>query len=179
MGLLKIITYPDPLLNTHCKPVERVTREIQKLLDDMAETMYAAPGIGLAAPQVGILQRVLVCDVTWKEEGGSKKLYQLVNPKTVWCEGEIEWEEGCLSIPGFLTMMKRSKKVRVEALDQNGKPIEVEGEDLIAVCLQHEIDHLDGKLIIDSVSRLKRNLYLEELKKQKREESRARPQTAI
>lgn len=169
MSLLPIVVYPDPILKTVCEPVETVTKEIQKLLDDMAETMYAAPGIGLAAPQVGVKKRVLVCDVLWKEEGEGQKpkreLYQLVNPEIIHREGQIEWEEGCLSIPGFSQIMKRSAKIKVAALDKKGKPVTIEGEGLLAVCLQHEIDHLDGKLIIDQTSRLKRNLYLDKLKK--------------
>ncbi|MDO8494895.1 MAG: peptide deformylase [Deltaproteobacteria bacterium] len=165
MSILPIVIYPDPALKTKCEPVAEVTKEIQKILDNMAETMYAAPGIGLAAPQVGITQRLIVIDVSSREEGAPKKLYQLVNPKIVAREGEIEWEEGCLSIPGFLQNMKRSAKVTVEALDKKGKPIQIEAQELLAVCLQHEIDHIDGKLIIDNVSRLKRKLYLEELEK--------------
>lgn len=165
MSILPIVIYPDPILKTKCEPVAAVTKEIQKILDDMAQTMYAAPGIGLAAPQVGITERLIVVDVSSREEGAPKKLYQLVNPKIVAREGEIEWEEGCLSIPGFLQNMKRSAKVTVEALDKKGKPIRIEAEELLAVCLQHEIDHIDGKLIIDKVSSLKRKLYLEELKK--------------
>lgn len=169
MSLLPIVIYPDPILKAMCEPVEEVTQEITKLLDDMAATMYAAPGVGLAAPQVGVKKRLLVCDVSWREEVAGKKpvrkLYQLVNPKIVKKTGQIEWEEGCLSIPGFLQLMQRSAKVLVEALDKKGKPFTVIGEGLLAVCLQHEIDHLDGKLIIDQTSRLKRNLYLEKLKK--------------
>lgn len=161
MSLLEIKIYPDPVLKKKCEPVKKVTKEIGRLLDDMAETMYAAPGVGLAAPQVGILKRVLVIDCLWGKEEGKKELYQLVNPKIVQKEGEIEWEEGCLSIPGFLQKMIRSQKVVVEALNREGKPIIVEGTDLLAVCLQHEIDHLEGKLIIDKASRLKRQLYLE------------------
>lgn len=167
MSTLEIKIYPDPILKQACKSVEKVTKEIQELLDDMAQTMYAAPGIGLAAPQVGVSKRVLVIDVAWKEEHAKRKLYQLINPKIVAREGSIEWEEGCLSIPGFLQVMQRSKKVKVEALDFDGKPILLEGENLLAVCLQHEIDHLDGKLIIDEASRLKRNLYLEKIKEGK------------
>lgn len=165
VSTLSIITYPNPALKKVSEPVERVTKEIQKLLEDLAETMYAAPGVGLAAPQVGELKRVIVLDASWGKEGGKKQLYQLVNPKIVERSGEIEWEEGCLSIPEFLQKMKRSKSVKVEALDKNGKKIVVEGEDLLAVCLQHEIDHLDGKLIIDKASRLKRKLYLDKIKK--------------
>lgn len=166
MALLKILTYPNPLLKTVCKPVERVTKEIQKLLDDMTETMYAAPGVGLAAPQVGVLQRVIVLDCQWREEDAERKLYQLVNPVITHREGRIVWEEGCLSVPEFLQKMKRSQKIIMQALDRNGMPITIEAEELLAVCLQHEIDHLDGKLIIDKSSRLKRNLYLEKMQKQ-------------
>jgi len=171
VSILSIITYPNPALKKVCEPVEKVTKEIQQLLEDMAETMYAAPGVGLAAPQVGELKRVIVLDISWGKEGGEKELYQLVNPKIVERSGEIEWEEGCLSIPQFLQTMKRSKKIKVQALDKKGKEILVEGEDLLAVCLQHEIDHLDGKLIIDKASRLKRKLYLEKLKKAQKNEN--------
>lgn len=165
MSLLPIVIYPHPVLKTACEPVEKVTKEIQKLLDDMAETMYAAPGVGLAAPQVGISKRVLVVDIRWKDEGGERALYQLVNPKIIHWEGQIEWEEGCLSIPGFAQIMKRAEKVTVEALDKKGKSLTIQTQGLFAVCLQHEIDHIDGKLIIDKASRLKRNLYMEKLKK--------------
>ncbi|MDO8527294.1 MAG: peptide deformylase [Deltaproteobacteria bacterium] len=170
MTILKIVTYPDPVLSTACKPVEKVTKEIQALLTDLADTMYEAPGhgIGLAAPQVGVLKRVIVLDTQWKEEKTVKKkgrLYQLVNPVITKKTGALEWDEGCLSIPGFSQMMKRAKQVTVEALDYNGKPITIEAEDLFAVCLQHEIDHLDGKLIIDKASRLKKNLYIEQVRK--------------
>lgn len=165
MAILPIKIYPDPVLKTVCEPVEKITREVQKLLEDMAETMYAAPGIGLAAPQVGVTQRLIVVDVSWKEESRKRELFQLVNPKIVAKSGEIEWDEGCLSIPGFTQIMRRARQVVVEAQDRGGKPITIEGSDLLAVCLQHEIDHLDGKLIIDQASRLKRKLYLDKLKK--------------
>ncbi|MDP2599140.1 MAG: peptide deformylase [Deltaproteobacteria bacterium] len=165
MSLLPIITYPNPVLKTVCKPVEKVTKEIQKLLEEMAETMYAAPGIGLAAPQVNVLKRVIVIDTVWKQEESGRQLYQLVNPVIVERSGSIEWEEGCLSIPEFSQIMKRSQKVTVKALDKSGKEIVIDAEELLAVCLQHEIDHLDGKLIIDKASRLKRKLYLDKIKK--------------
>ena len=170
MSLLSIVAYPNPVLKTVCKPVEKVTKEIQKLLEEMAETMYAAPGIGLAAPQVNILKRVIVVDTVWKREENGRQLYQLVNPVIVERAGSIEWEEGCLSIPEFSQIMKRSQKVTVKALDKTGKEIVIDAEDLLAVCLQHEIDHLDGKLIIDKASRLKRKLYLEKLKKHQKME---------
>ncbi len=131
----------------------------------MAETMYAAPGVGLAAPQVGRNERVIVLDVTWREETKERVLHQLINPKIIRREEKIDWEEGCLSIPGFLQMMERSAKVTATALDKKGKPMTIQAEGLLAVCLQHEIDHLDGKLIIDKISRLKKNLYMDKLKK--------------
>lgn len=165
MSLLSIVIYPNPILKTVCEPVAKVTKEIQKLLDDMAETMYAAPGLGLAAPQVGSSKRVIVLDTVWKGKQ-FKKLYQLVNPVILEKSGNVEWEEGCLSLPDYLQVMKRAEKVKVKALDRNGKEIIVEGEEILAVCLQHEIDHLDGKLIIDKASRLKRKMYLDGLKKQ-------------
>lgn len=165
MSILSIVIYPDPILKTVCVPVEKVTKEIQRLLDDMAETMYAAPGIGLAAPQVGIKKRVMVIDVSWKDEKSEKKLLQMVNPEIIRREGTIEWEEACLSIPGFAQTMQRSEKVTVTALDKKGKAFSTEAKGLLAICLQHEIDHLDGKLIIDKASRLRKNLYLEKLKK--------------
>jgi len=167
MARLPIYIYPDPVLKKKSEPVKEVTKEIQNLLDSMTETMYAAPGVGLSGPQVGVLKRVVVIDVVYgREEKTAKKLYQLVNPEILEREGEIEWEEGCLSIPGFFATMKRSKKVVAQALDRSGKKIIIEAEDLLAVCLQHEINHLDGKLIIDGASRLKRNMYLDKLKKQ-------------
>lgn len=165
MSLLTIVTYPNPVLKTVCEPVEKVTKEIQKLLDDMAETMYAAPGVGLAAPQVNILKRVIVLDTVWKGEEAGRQLYQLVNPVILERSSSIEWEEGCLSIPEFSQMMKRSQTIKVKALDRSGKEIVIDAQDLLAVCLQHEIDHLDGKLIIDKASRLKRKLYLDKIKK--------------
>lgn len=171
MAIRHIVLYPDPRLKTVCEKVGTVTKEIQALLDDLADTMYEAPGhgIGLAAPQIGVLKRVIVIDTQWREEKTAKKrgnLCQLVNPVIIEREGNIEWEEGCLSIPGFAQIMKRSKKVKVKALDYNGKPVTLNAEDLFAVCLQHEIDHLDGRLIIDKASRLKRNLYLEQRQKE-------------
>lgn len=167
MSLLPIKIYPDPVLHQRSAEVAGVSAEIRRLLDAMAETMYANRGIGLAAPQIGVLQRLIVIDTRWSDDEGKgpKELHALVNPKVVKKEGKIEWEEGCLSIPGFLQKMNRSKKVWVEALDKNGKPIQIEAEDLLAVALQHEIDHLDGKLIIDKATRLKQNLWLEQREK--------------
>lgn len=164
MAILPITLFPNPVLKKKAAPVEKITDEIRQLLDDMAETMYAAPGLGLAAPQVSISRRVIVLDAGGRE-GKPTQLYQLVNPKIISGDGEIEWEEGCLSIPGFLYPMIRKSHVVVEALDRSGKPVTIDASDLLAVILQHEIDHLDGKLLIDNVSRLKRELYLRRLKK--------------
>ncbi len=164
MAVLPITLFPDPTLKKVAAVVTKITNEIRALMDNMAETMYAAPGLGLAAPQVGVSQRVIVLDPGVRE-GKPSQLYQLANPKIISGEGEIEWEEGCLSIPGFLLPMVRKSRVVVEALDRNGKVVTIDAQELLAVILQHEIDHLDGKLIIDNVSRLKRDLYLRRLKK--------------
>jgi peptide deformylase len=138
---------------------------MQRLIDNMAETMYAAPGLGLAANQVGALQRLIVFDVSHKE-GGPRKLQVVLNPRIVAKEGEILYEEGCLSVPDFSAEVRRHAKVLVEGLDREGKPIEITGEGLLAIVLQHEIDHLNGVLFIDHISRLKRGLFLRRLKKQ-------------
>lgn len=169
MTLLAIVKYPSRVLKTKAKPVTEVTADIAQLLDDMAETMYAAPGVGLAAPQVNVSLRCIVVDTGIKEADGSvtSNLLQLVNPEVTKAEGKIEWEEGCLSIPEFTLKMKRAANVHVRALDRHGKPIEFDAEGLLAVAVQHEIDHLDGKLLIDNVSGLKRDMYVKELKKKK------------
>jgi len=166
MALLKIEKYPSNSLKRKAKPVDEVTADITKLLDDMAETMHAAPGVGLAAPQVGISLRCIVIDTGIEQPDGTfvSNLIQIVNPKIVDAEDEVEWEEGCLSVPEFLLQMKRAAKVKVRGLDKHGKLIEIDAEGLLAVAFQHEIDHLDGKLIIDNVSRLKRELYVKEQK---------------
>lgn len=164
MAILPITLFPDPVLKKVAATITTVTDEIRTLMDNMAETMYDAPGLGLAAPQVNVSQRVIVLDAGGRE-GNPSRLYQLANPNIISGEGEIEWEEGCLSIPGFLYPMVRNAHVVVEALDRDGKAITIEAHELLAVILQHEIDHLNGKLIIDNVSRLKRELYLRRLKK--------------
>ncbi|PIR20865.1 MAG: peptide deformylase [Deltaproteobacteria bacterium CG11_big_fil_rev_8_21_14_0_20_47_16] len=165
MAVLPITLFPEPVLKQVAKPVAKITDDIRKLLDDMAETMYAAPGVGLAAPQVGVSQQLIVLDPSSNRENAKPQLYQLVNPKITFAEGEIEWEEGCLSIPGFLLPMTRNSHVIVEAIDRDGKDITIDADEFLAVILQHEIDHLHGKLLIDNVSRLKRDLYLRRLKK--------------
>lgn len=162
MSLLNIIIYPAPILHHVAKLVGKVDDDIRQLLDDMTETMRAAPGVGLAAPQVNVGQRVVVIDIT---EG--KQLFQMVNPEIIAREGEIEWDEGCLSVPDFRIVMRRSQKVTCRSLDRHGKEQTVNAENLLAVCIQHEIDHLDGKLIIDRVNRLEQDLYLQKLRKGK------------
>ncbi len=167
MALLDILRYPDPLLKQLSKPVKGFTDDTIRLMDDMAETMYAAPGVGLAAPQVGQLQRIIVLDVDHENPG--KNLIRLVNPVIQHAEGEVVWEEGCLSVFDFTAEIKRASQVIVAGLDEKEKEVKVEAEGLLAVALQHEIDHLDGKLFIDHVSRLKRELYTRRLKKRLRE----------
>lgn len=165
MALLKIRTYPDKVLLEKAAPVEKIDEEIKKLAGDMARTMYAAPGIGLAAPQVGRSVRMVVVDLASGDGGG--QLYTLINPEITHSEGEITYEEGCLSLPDVNEEVTRPSKVTVCALDLEGKKITVEGEDLLAVCMQHEIDHLDGVLFIDHLGKLKRDLLRKKLKKDK------------
>lgn len=157
MSVLPILKYPDPRLKRISAPVGSIDREIRILVDDMAQTMYAAPGIGLAAPQVGRLLRVIVVDVS-AQEGGGEPL-ALVNPHIVRAEGEIDWEEGCLSVPDLLVEIPRKERLVVSGLDPSGKGMEIEASGLTAIAIQHEIDHLDGRLIIDRVSSLRRELY--------------------
>ena len=165
MSLLEIVLYPDPVLKKVASPVEEVTEDIKQLLEDMAETMYDAPGIGLAAPQIGKSIRAMVVDVGIDEETGERTLYKLVNPEIVDSSGKASGEEGCLSIPDIREVVDRSEKVTVEALDENGQPVRVEADGLLSICLQHEIDHLDGVLFIDKLSRLKKEVMRGKLKK--------------
>jgi peptide deformylase len=157
MALLEIRKYPDAVLSQVASPVKNITGATIKLINDMLDTMYAAPGVGLAAPQVGISQRVIVLDVD--HENPHKQLYKLINPVITRAEGEVVWEEGCLSVVDFTAEVKRAAQVKVVALDENQNELKIEAEGLLAVALQHEIDHLDGKLFIDRISRLKRDLY--------------------
>jgi peptide deformylase len=163
MAVMKIVLHPNDVLTTPCQPVERVDDEVRQLVADMAETMYAAPGVGLAAPQVGVLLRVAVIDITPKDE--PKNLLVLINPEIIAREGHIVWEEGCLSIPRVYEKIDRSKKVTVRALGVDGQPFEVTGEGLLAVALQHELDHLDGVLFFDRMSILKRKRAQKKYKK--------------
>jgi len=165
MAKLTILEYPDPRLRTKAAPVERVDAGLVQVIADMFETMYAAPGIGLAATQVDFHRRVVVVDVS---EDKSKPLV-FINPEIIERSGSLEIEEGCLSVPGvFDTPTARSEKVRVRALGRDGKPFELEADGLLAICIQHELDHLDGKLFVDYLSELKRTRIRKKLEKEKR-----------
>jgi len=163
MAILEILTYPDPVLRKVAAPVKNINAKTARLIDDMLETMYAAPGVGLAAPQVGASQRIIVMDVD--HENPHQQIYKLINPVITRAEGDIVWEEGCLSVVDFTAEVRRAAQVEVVALDENEKELKIEAEGLLAVALQHEIDHLDGKLFIDRISRLKRELYTRRRKK--------------
>lgn len=164
MAVRPILIYPDPRLRQVAEPVEAVDDEIKQLVDDMAETMYAAPGVGLAAPQIGVSKRIFVIDTAIDDDEPSQ-LMVFINPKFVVKEGEISWEEGCLSFPDIHEEIRRSGRVVVHALDREGSPFEVEAEGLPAVALQHEYDHLEGVLIVDHVSYFKRRQIDRDLKK--------------
>jgi peptide deformylase len=161
--IMKIYKFPEPVLREQAEPVENIDGEIQRLIDAMGETMYAAPGIGLAANQVGEPIQLLVYDLTPKDKG--RNLCVLINPEIVAAEGEIIYDEACLSVIDFSAEVKRNASVKVRGFDRHGKPVDVEAEGLMAICLQHEIDHLNGKLFIDHISSLKRALYKRRLQK--------------
>jgi peptide deformylase len=170
MARLEILTYPDPRLALKAKPVETVDDEIRQLIDDMLETMYAAEGVGLAAPQVGVSKRVIVvdCSPRFDDEGkdnGTRSPQVVVNPVVAAREGRIVWEEGCLSVPEYTDEVERAARVTVTGLDRDGQPISIEADDLLSVCLQHEIDHLEGVLFVDRLSRLKQSMVKKRLKK--------------
>lgn len=170
MAKLNIIIAPDPVLKTKTRKVEKVDDRIRKLMDDMLETMYAAPGVGLAAPQVGVLERVIVLDVAGKDE--EPRPMRLVNPEIVWASEDLAVaQEGCLSIPEQWADVTRPAAVKVRYLDENGAQREVEADGLLAVCLQHEIDHLDGVLFVDHLSPLKRNMIMRKLAKWKKSQA--------
>jgi len=164
MALRPILILPDPILRARAKEITEINGNLQTLIADMAETMYQAPGLGLAAPQVGELHRVIVFDVSHKE--GKRDLQVILNPCISAAEGETVRTEGCLSVADFSAEVRRHARVIVKGLDQEGRPIQVDADGLLAVVLQHEIDHLDGILFIDRISRLKRALYLRKIKKQ-------------
>lgn len=165
MAKLSILHYPDPRLHTVAKPVEVVDARIRTLVDDMAETMYAAPGIGLAATQVDVHERVMVIDISETH----KDLKVFINPEIVVQSGRAEGEEGCLSVPGVFDRVTRAERITVRALGRDGEPFELEAEGLLAVCIQHELDHLQGKVFVDYLSMLKRNRIRTRLQKQARE----------
>lgn len=168
MAVLDILEFPDPRLRTVAKPVGEVDDRIEKLIDDMFDTMYDAPGIGLAASQVDVHEQVIVIDVS---EARDQPLV-FINPEiTVLDEELFQYDEGCLSVPGFYESVQRPKHIRVRALDRNGAPFEMEPEGLLAVCIQHEKDHLLGKLFVDYISPLKRNRIRSKLEKQQRREA--------
>lgn len=167
MALLPIIVAPDPRLKVKAKPVETVDAEVAKLMDDMLETMYAAPGVGLAAPQVGVAKRVIVVDAA--REGDPPEPLKMANPQIVWASDEIRrYEEGCLSLPEHYDEVERPAQVRVRFLDHQNEMREIEADGLLAVVVQHEIDHLDGRLFVDHLSSLKRNMILRKLTKAKK-----------
>lgn len=157
MAILEIKKYPEKVLREKALPVDNFGPSLQSLIDDMIETMYSASGVGLAANQVGILKRVIVIDVSSRQEG--YPLMVLVNPEIVYSEGELAMEEGCLSLPDYMTVVKRAERVRVRSLDRHGKEIEIEGDGLLSRALQHEIDHLNGILLIDRIGKFKRELF--------------------
>ena len=164
MALLNILEYPDPRLRTKATPVDRVDGRVRHLIDDLFETMYAAPGVGLAASQVDVHKRIIVVDVSEKRDTP----YAFVNPTIEMLDGEQESEEGCLSVPGFYELVKRAEHIRVRALDRDGATFEMEADGMLAVCIQHECDHLEGKLFVDYISGLKRQRIRKKLLKQHR-----------
>lgn len=165
--ILEILKYPDPRLREVAKPVAKVTDEIRKIVDDMAETMYAAPGCGLAATQVGINLRIFVIDTASEDEPSDLRVF--INPEVLATDGAQSWSEGCLSFPGVTEEIKRAERVRARALGRDGKPFELEADGLLAVAIQHETDHLNGVLFIDKLSALKKRMMSRKLAKAQKE----------
>jgi peptide deformylase len=165
MAILDILRFPDPRLRNRAKPVEAVDATIAALVDNMFETMYQAPGIGLAATQVNVAKRVVVIDIS---DDNNQPLC-LINPEILQAEGSEVMDEGCLSVPGVFDSVTRAERVRVRALNRNGEPFEMDADGLLAVCIQHEIDHLDGKLFVDYLSNLKRQRIRKKLEKEGRQ----------
>ncbi len=167
MAILPILVAPDPRLKLTAKPVDQVDESVRSLLDDMLETMYAAPGIGLAAPQVGVLRRMLVLDLA--RDGEERRPMKIVNPEITWTsDDDAEHNEGCLSLPEHYADVVRPAEVKVRYLDENGERQEVHAAGLLSTCLQHEMDHLDGILFVDHISALRRNMILRKLVKARR-----------
>ncbi len=165
MALLPILRYPDPRLHAVAARVRHVDEKIRKLIKDMSDTMYAAPGVGLAATQVDVHQRVIVIDVSDTHD----QLRVFVNPEILAAAGESDYDEGCLSVPGVYEKVTRAERVTVRALDAEGREFTLEADGLLAVCIQHEMDHLEGKVFVEKLSRLKQNRILARLKKQDRQ----------
>lgn len=165
MALLQILEFPDPRLRNRAQPVAQVDAALRTLIDDMFETMYAAPGIGLAATQVNVAKRVLVLDLSERRN----EPLALINPEILQRAGVEETEEGCLSVPGYFDKVTRAEQIRVRALDRDGEQIEFDAAGLLAVCIQHEIDHLDGKLFVDYLSELKRTRIRKKLEKERKD----------
>ena len=171
MALLNILVYPDSRLRTVAKPVEAVDHSVTTLVDDMAQTMDSAPGIGLAATQVNVPKRVIVMDLSENRN----ELIVFINPIIEALEGEIETEEGCLSVPGIVAPVSRSERITVSALNREGKSFRLEASELLSVCIQHEIDHLNGKVFVDYLSRLKQGRIRKQLLKEVRENEQSSP----
>jgi len=170
MALREVLKFPDRRLAEVSEPIEEVTDEIRLLARDMLDVMYDEPGIGLAAPQMGETIRLIVVDTEWTEEGAEKNPLVLVNPEIVEREGKLSWSEGCLSVPDFQAEVERAESVRLLATDLDGQELAIDAEGIRAVCFQHEVDHLDGILFIDRISRLKREMYVRKRKKELRQE---------
>ena len=164
MALLSILKYPDPRLNTLAEPVIKINQQIRRLVDDMAQTMYAAPGVGLAATQVDVHKQVIVLDVSETKD----QLLVLINPEILESSGEAECEEGCLSVPGVFDKVKRAEHVRVAALDVNGDRFEFDASNVLAVCVQHEMDHLKGIVFVEYLSMLKQGRIARKMRKSER-----------
>jgi len=175
MARLEILVYPDPRLRQQAAPVAQVDADIRQLVDSMAETMYQAPGIGLAAVQVNVPKRIVVIDISEQRN----QLHVFINPEIVRSEGDQESEEGCLSVPGIFAPVSRAQKIRVSALGRDGKPFTLDAEGLLAVCIQHEIDHLEGKVFVDYLSRMKQERIRKKLKKQARPDPQPEPSHAV
>ena len=175
MSVLEIIVAPDPRLKRRAEPVAKVDDEVRKIMDDMLDTMYAANGIGLAGPQVGVLKRIIVVDVA--RDGDGRQPMQMANPEVIWESDDARsYEEGCLSLPEHFAEVIRPEAVKVRYLDRDNEIRTIDADDILATCIQHEIDHLDGVLFVDHISSLKRNMIikkLQKLKKQQAEEATA------
>ena len=170
MALREVLKFPDKRLSEVSTPIEKITDEIRELANDMAEVMYDEPGIGLAAPQVGQIIRLIVVDTEWTADDAEQNPLVLVNPEIVEHSGQITWTEGCLSVPDFEADVSRASHVKLRASNLEGEDLEIDASELQAVCFQHEVDHLDGVLFVDRISRLKRNLYTQRRKKRLRRE---------